>query len=183
MDDEDGRGPLVDEKVGRVGVGLAHGGVVPLPVGAAEVPVDEPHLLGLKILCFKVEHAVVGDEGLEAAFVVTRQPVHAEAAEAGTHGTEAVLVNVRLLGQLIDGAEVVLHALPTVVAADFLKPFLTEAGQAATVGGDDDIVVGGHHLEVPAIAPELAYRALRSAFAVEQGRVLLALVEVRPRPW
>ncbi len=179
VDDEDGRGPFVHKEVGRVGVGLAHGGVVPVPEGATEVPIHKPHLLGFEVLCLQVEHAVVGDEGLEAAVVVTGQPVHAEAAEAGTHGAEAVLVDVRLFLQLVDGAEVVLHALSAVVAADFLKPFLTEAGQAATVGGDDDVVVGGHHLEVPAVAPELAHSALRSAFAVEQGRVLLGAVEMR----
>ena len=103
MDDEDGSGPFVDEEVGRVGVGLAHGGVVPVPKGAAEVPIHKPHLLGFEVLCLKVEHAVMGDEGLETTVVVTGQPVHAEAAEAGTHGTETVLVDVRLFLQFVDG--------------------------------------------------------------------------------
>ena len=71
VDDEDGRRPFVDEEVGRLGVGLAHGWVVPVPEGAAEVPVDKPHLFCLKVLGLKVEHAVVGDEGLETTVVVT----------------------------------------------------------------------------------------------------------------
>ena len=40
VDDEDRSRPFVHEEVGRVGVGLTHGGVVPVPEGAAEVPVD-----------------------------------------------------------------------------------------------------------------------------------------------
>ena len=42
----------------------------------------------------------------------------------------------------------------------------------------NDIAVGGHYLEVPAVAPELRDRRLGSTFAEEQGGVLLALFVV-----
>ena len=99
----------------------------------------------------------MGNEGLEAFVVVSSQPINAVAAEAGTHGTEAVTVHIGFAGEVVNGRKVVLHTEAGVIAADFFEPLHAEAGQAPTVGGDDDVVVGGHDLEVPAIAPELAH--------------------------
>lgn len=40
----------------------------------------------------------------------------------------------------------------------------------------DDIAVGSHHLEVPAVAPELADRTLWTSLTEEQGGVFLSLL-------
>ena len=42
------------------------------------------------------------------------------------------------------------------------------------VGRDDDISVGSHHLEVPAVAPELADRTLRTTLTEQQGGIFLS---------
>ena len=55
---------------------------------------------------------------------------------------------------------------------------MAEAGQTAAVWCHDYVAVGCHDLEVPAVAPELAYGALRAAFAEEQGGVFLVWVEI-----
>ena len=61
------------------------GHFVLLPVGATEVPVGKPQLLGLEVLLLKVEDAVVGNEGLEALVVMACKPVYGVAAERGTY--------------------------------------------------------------------------------------------------
>ena len=43
----------------------------------------------------------------------------------------------------------------------------------------DDVTVGCHNLDVPAVAPELTHRTLRTALAEEEGRVLLGFIEIR----
>ena len=181
MDAQNGGVPLVHEAVGRVGVGLAGvGGLVFVPEGIVVLPVGEPVLLGLRVHSLEVEGAVVGDEALEALVVVAGQVVHAEAAERGTHGTQAVFVYIRqVVGGIVDGHQIVVHALAGPVAAYFLAPLRAEAGQTVAVGGHNHIAVGGHDHEVPAVAPELAYGALRTALAEEQGGVFLVGVEVR----
>ena len=55
---------------------------------------------------------------------------------------------------------------------------MSESGQTAAIWGDYDISVGCHNLEVPTIAPELAYGTLRTTLAEEQGGVFLCGVEV-----
>ena len=82
------------------------------------------------------------------------------------------------MSSIINGGEVVGHALPRPVATNFFVPFRAETRQATTVRGYDDIIVGSHDLEVPTIAPELAYGALWSALAEEQGGIFLVLIEV-----
>ncbi len=47
-----------------------------------------------------------------------------------------------------------------------------------TVGSYDYIPVGGHDHEVPAVAPELAYRLLRTSLAVEQGGIFLGRIKI-----
>lgn len=42
----------------------------------------------------------------------------------------------------------------------------------------DDITVGSHHLEVPAVAPELADRTLWSSLTEEQSGVFLSLLVI-----
>ena len=178
VDAEDGRVPLVHKLVGRVGEGALGRLVVLVPVSAAHVPVGKPFLFRLQVLHLHVEDAVVGDEGLEAAFVVACHPVDGEAAEAGAHASQVVTVYEGFFRHLVDGRQQVLHALAAVVAADGFVPLRAESRHAAPAGGYDDVVVGRHHLEVPAVAPELAQWALRAAFAIEQGGVFLLRVEL-----
>ena len=177
---EDGGVPTVDKEVGRLGEDALHLSVGrAVPGSRAHVPVGEPHLFGFDVLLLGVVNAVVGDEALEALVVVAGQPVDAVTAEAGAHGTHAVAVGVGLAGQVVDGAEVVEHALAGVVARYLLKPLHAKTGQTAAVGGNDDVVVGGHYLEVPAITPELADGRLRAALAEEEHGILARGVEVR----
>ena len=121
----------------------------------------------------------MGDERLEAFVVVSGKPIYGETSEAGTYAAQTLFVNERFFRHFIDSREVVPHALAAVIAADCLIPFHAEAGKSATVGSHDDVIVGCHNLEVPTVAPELADGALRTAFAEEQGGVLLVRVELR----
>ena len=121
----------------------------------------------------------MGNESLEALIVIACQPINGEASEGSTYATQVVGIDVRLFGHCINGSEVVLHALTHIVATDFFVPLVAKSRQTTTVRSYDDIVVGSHHLEVPAIAPELANRALRTAFAEEQGRIFLVRIELR----
>ena len=181
VDAEDGGIPFVDEAVWRVVVGaLGVGRLVAVPKGVVVLPVGEPVLLGLGVHGFEVEGSVVRDEALEALVVVAGEVVDAEAAERGTYGTHAVAIDIgQRVASIVDGAEVVAHALACPVARDFLKPFLSEAGEAAAVGGDDDVALRCHDVEVPAIRPELRDGRLGTTFAEEQCGVLLRWVEVR----
>ena len=95
-------------------------------------------------------------EALEALVVMTCEVIDGEAAKAGTHGTHAVAVYVRqVVGCVVDGREIVVHALSGPVAAYLLVPLAAESGQTTAVRRHDDITVGSHDGEVPAIAPEL----------------------------
>ena len=64
-DDHNRRIPLIDELVGRVGIGTHRRGVLLVPVGASVVVVDEEELLGLAVHRVEVEDAAVGDEALK----------------------------------------------------------------------------------------------------------------------
>ena len=165
-----------------MGRGLEHLGTLALsvlvPGCLTHIPVGEPEFLGFHVLLLGIEDTVVSNEGLEALVVVAGKPVNAISAEACTHGTKALGINPRLLGYVVDGRKVVLHALAGVVAADLLQPLHAETGKATAVGSDDNISLRGHHLEVPTETPELANGRLRTAFAEEQGGVFLCLVEI-----
>ena len=89
-----------------------------------------------------------------------------------------VLVHIGFAAKVVNSREVVLHTLSAVVAADFFQPFHTETRQAAAVGCNDNVVVGGHHLEIPAVAPELADGRLRSTFAEEECGIFLLRIEM-----
>ena len=106
------------------------------------------------------------------------KPVHRIASEAGSYASQPVFVYVRFLRDVVYRAQVIIHAMSAVVGADFFQPFHAEARQSAAVGSDDDVIVSRHNLQVPAVAPELADGALRSAFAEEEGRVFLVRVEI-----
>ena len=162
----------------RVGIAALYSWVVLVPVRATQIPVGEPEFFGFEILLFHVEESVVCDEGLETLVVVSGQPVYRISSEAGTYTAQAVFIYVRFLGDVVDGGQVVVHAVSAVVGADFFQPFHAESRQTATVGGDDDVIVCSHNLEIPAVAPELADGALRTAFTEQQGRVFLVRVEV-----
>ena len=161
--------------VGLLGVGHLR----TVPVGLVVLPVREPVLFRLQIHRSEVEGTVVGDEGLEALLVDTCQIIDAEAAKRGTDGCQTVLVDERqILGSIVNSRQIVLHTLACPVAADFFLPFLSEAGQSVAVGGYDHIAVGGHNLEVPAIAPELAHRTLWTTLAEQQRGIFLAFLVV-----
>ena len=179
MDAENGRIPAVNVEVRRGGIHLLHLSVGSLfPGSRTQVPVREPKFFGFDILLLRVVDAVVSNETLKALVVVTGQPVHTVTAKARTHCTHTFAVNVRFFGNIVDGAEVVLHAKTRVVARNGLKPFHAKARKSAAVRRNNDVVVGSHNLEVPAVAPELAHGRLRATLAEEQGRILFIRVEM-----
>ena len=163
---ENGRVPTVDIEVGRGAEGLLllTFGIL-VPRRGAHVPVGEPKFFSLGVLLLGVVDAVVRNEGFEAFVVVAGQPVDAETAERGTDGAEALAIHIRFGGNVVDGGEIVLHAEAGVVTADLFEPSFAETGQTAAVGGNDDVALCGHDLEVPTIAPELADGTLWTAFA------------------
>ena len=121
---EDGRVPLVDEAVRRVLIcALGVVCLVAVPVGILILPVREPSLLCVGVHRLKVEGTVVGDERLEALVVMAGEIVDREASEACAHTSQLVLVNERqVVGGIVDGCEIVVHALSGPVAADLLVP-------------------------------------------------------------
>ena len=111
---------------------------------------------------------------------MTCEIIDTETSEAGTHSTQLVFVNIRqVLGSIVDGSKIILHALTCPVATDLFQPFLSETRQTTTVGGYYHVTIRSHDHEVPTIAPELGNRTLRSTLTEEQGGVLLRFVEVR----
>ena len=99
-------------------------------------------------------------------------------AVACADASETVAVYPRFPGHVVDGAEVIADVLAAVITRNLVEPLLSERRYAAAVRGYDHISLGGHELEVPAVAPELAHHVLRAALAIEQGGVLLVRVEV-----
>ena len=121
----------------------------------------------------------MGDERLEALVVMAGEIVDREASEACAHTSQLVLVNERqVVGGIVDGCEIIVHALAGPVAADLLVPLRAAARQSATVRCNHHIVVCRHDLHVPTVAPELAHRALRATLAEQQCGIFLILVEV-----
>ena len=165
--------------MGRVSEGALHGGIVLLPVRTAHIPIGEPFLLGFEVLHLHVENPVVCDEGFEALVVVSCEPIDAESAEGSPYAAKVVAVDIGLAANLVNGSQVVAHALPAVIAADGSIPLIAEARQPTAVGRHHDIALRRHCHEVPAVTPELAHRRLRSALAEEQGGVFLRGVEMR----
>ena len=135
---------------------LSVGRHVLIPVSIIILPVREPVLLGISIHRLEVESTVVSDETFEALVVMTGKIVNREATERSAHATQTVFIDIRQVGCcVVNGAEIVVHALACPVATDLLVPLRTEAGKATTVRCYDDIAVSGHDGEVPTIAPEL----------------------------
>ena len=104
--------------------------------------------------------------------------VNRVSAIACTNGTESVLVAPRLCRNAVYGCEVVADVLTAVIARNLVEPLLTKRGQTSAVGGNYNISLRGHKLEVPTVAPKLAHDTLGAALTVEQGGVFLVLVEV-----
>ena len=180
MDTEDRCVPFIHKAMGRLGVGLAGiGSLVFVPEGVVILPIAKPCLLGVGVHRLKVECTIVRDEALEALVVIAGKPIYAESSKAGAYGSHAVLIYIgQVMGSIVDSREIVAHALTSPIATYSLVPFMTESRQSAAVGGNDDISMCCHDLEIPTIAPELAYRTLRSAFAEEKGGILLVGIEV-----
>ena len=148
------------------------------PISATHIPVGEPFFFRFEILHFHVEDTIVRDERFEALVVVAGQPIYGESSEAGTHASQTVFVYVGFLADVINSGQLVTHALASIITADLFQPFHAESRKTATVRSYDDVVIGGHYLEIPTIAPELADRTLWASFAEEKGRILLVRVEV-----
>ena len=165
MDTQNGSVPFVYEQMWRVGEGALRCCVLLFPISAAHVPIGNPFLFCFEVLHFHVEDTVVSNECFEAFVVMSRKPVDGESSEAGTYAAQTFLIHERLFSHFIDCSEVVFHALAAIVATDGFVPFVTESRKAATVRGYNDIIVGSHDLEVPAVTPELADGALWATFA------------------
>ena len=109
---------------------------------------------------------------------MTCQPINRVTAKAGSYTSQTVFIYIRLFSYVVDGTQVVVHAVTSVVCTDIFQPFHTESRQTATVGSNDDIVVCCHELQIPAIAPELADRTLWTSLAEKKSRILLVRVEI-----
>ena len=110
--------------------------------------------------------------------MVTGEIVYGETSVAGTGGTEAILIHIGQRGSVVDRREVVLDILTTIVSGDLLGPLLTITDGTATIRRNHDEAGGGKGAEVPAVAPELCHRTLRTTLAEEDGGVLLIGVKV-----
>ena len=176
--DHDRSIPLVDEAVWRIGIAALCNGVFLIPECTAEVPICKPHLFGFEILGIYIEDTCVSKQGSEAVVVVSGKPIHRESAIACTGSTDMVGVDIGFLLHEIYRAEIVLHVLASIVARNLGIPLSAEAGKSATVGCDDYVALRSHKAKIPAIAPELADGALRSALAIENCRIALSGVEI-----
>ena len=90
-----------------------------------------------------------------------------------------ILVNIRFLCNIVYCRQIVFHALPGIVSAYLLQPLHSKARKPPAVRSNYDVTVSGHYLEVPPVAPELAYRRLRATLTEEKRRISLCRVEVR----
>ena len=144
---------------------------------SAVVEVREPKFLCLVVHVLLVEDSGVGDEAVIDIAVDSGHVIDAESAVGGS--TASKFADIRFSLELLGRAEVVLHILTDVVAADLLAPFLTERGRASAVGKNHDVALVGHETVVPAVAPALAQSTLRSAKEYLDGRIHLCRIELR----
>ena len=170
--------PFVYKLVRRVGKCVLSYRILFFPVCTTHIPVGKPFLFCFQILHFHVEDAIMCNECFEALVMMSGEPVNGETTEAGTYTTETVFVYKRFFSHLVDSCKIILHTLTTVITTDGFIPFHSKARKSAAVGSYDDIVVGSHNLEIPAIAPELTYGALRTTFTEQEGRVFLIRVKL-----
>ena len=179
MDTKDRRIPFVHELMRRVRESTLSRSVLLFPVRSTHIPIGEPHLFRFQILHFHIKDTIVGDKRLETFIMMTCQPIYGESTEAGAYTTQAILIYIRFLGYLVNSSEIVFHALSAIIAADSLIPFQAKSGKTPTVRCHDNIVISRHDLEIPAVRPELAHRALRATLTEQQGRILLIRIELR----
>ena len=177
-EDQNGRIPTVDKLMGRIGVRAHCRSVRLVPIRTAIVVIDEPQFLGLAIHRLEVVDTAVSDECLETLLVVTSEEEGRVAAIRSTDATHTIAIAPRLACHVVDRREVVADILTAIIARDLIQPLLTERGQTTTVRSNHNVTLSRHQLEVPAVAPKLAYDALRTALAVEQRRIFLCGVEV-----
>src|SRR5574344_1057615 len=121
----------------------------------------------------------MSNECLETLVVVSCKPISGITAETGSYTTQTVLVHIGFLAKIVNGSQVIFHALSGIITTDFFQPFHSETGKSAAIRSDDDISVGSHDLKIPANAPELADRTLRTTFAEEQSRIFFCCIEMR----
>ena len=166
-ENQNGGVPILHEFVWRVGIGTLRGGVGFVPISTFVVVVDEPQLLGVAVHALEIEDSAVSNQCFETFLVVARQEEGRVAAVACTHATQTLLIRPGFGRYVVDGSQQVADVLTRLVARNLVQPLLTERRQTATVGGNNDIALGSHKLEVPTVAPELAYHALGTSLTVE----------------
>ena len=110
------------------------------------------------------------NEALEALLMMSCKPIDRITTERSTYGTETIGVAPRFgLCNIVDGCEVVTHALTGKIACNLLVELLSEAWDAMTIGQHNGISIGLHDGNVPASAPELAHSTFGASLAIEDG--------------
>ncbi|OPZ94715.1 MAG: hypothetical protein BWY72_02300 [Bacteroidetes bacterium ADurb.Bin416] len=110
---------------------------------------------------------------------MTGQPIHREAPVGSTDTAQPVFIYIRLSSQRINGRQVILHVLTVVITADLLFPGLAQTRGTTSVGDNDDVTLGGHETQVPAIGPKLTDIALRATGTIQDGRIGLGGIKIR----
>ena len=104
------------------------------------------------------------------------QPVHEIAAIAPSHGTHAVLVDIREFGQGLRDGQHVLVGLAAPVLGDGTREVLSVARRSVRVGISHDVSRSGIHLPVSSVGVHPLH--LRTTMDVDDERVFLVGVEV-----
>ena len=135
--------PVLNIFVRRIVIGLLGiGQLRTMPISLVVLPVREPVLFCLEIHRCKVEGTIMRDESLEALVMMTCEIIDGETSEAGSNSTQFIFIDIgQILRSIVDGSQIVFHALTCPVARDLFQPLLSEARQTATVGGYDDIAL------------------------------------------
>src|SRR5436190_23161472 len=97
-----------------------------VPVCPAKFKIIKESFFRSTIHAYEIKYAVVCYEGFESFVMMTFQPVGRKATEAGSYTAHPVFINKRFLAYAVDGAEQVLHALSSPIAADVVVPLFTE---------------------------------------------------------
>src|SRR5689334_1049948 len=95
--------------------------------------------------------------------VVAEQPIDHVAAIARTRGPDTVTVDKWFLNDRGDAVGDVRRRASAPVGRDFAYELLSVAGRAARIWHKDDVAAVCEYLRIPAIAPFVFPRALRTA--------------------
>src|SRR5690554_4527 len=137
-----------------------------VPIRAAHVVVYEEQFLGSTVHSAVVEHTVVRNKRFETAYVVSCQPKYRVTSKAGSNSTNSVVVYIRFLSNFVDGVYIILHSASPVATNGFV-PRYTVPWHTTSVGGNHNIALRCHQLEIPTERIKLRERRLRSTLSVE----------------